>query len=52
MILRPKGKGKICPTFHMNGSNILDVDNTKILGVMIDGKLSWLEHILYFQTNY
>ena len=52
MILRPKGKSKNVPTIHINGPNILDVDNAKILGAMIDDKLRWLEHIMYSQTNY
>ena len=45
MIFRPKGKSERCPSIHINGSNILEVDHAKFLGVMIDNKLNWLEHI-------
>ena len=45
MIFRPKGKSERCPSIHINGSNILEVDHAKFLGVIIDNKLNWLEHI-------
>ena len=45
MIFRPKGKNEICPTININGSNIQEVDNAKFLGIIIDNKLNWLEHI-------
>ena len=45
MIFRPKGKKESCPTIHINGSSIQGVDDAKFLGVIIDNKLSWNEHI-------
>ena len=45
MIFRPKGKKKQWPTIHINGSSILDVDNAKFLGVILDNKLNWFENI-------
>ena len=45
MIFRPKSKKEQCPTIHINGSSILEVDSAKFLGVIIDNKLNWLEHI-------
>ena len=32
-------------TLHLNGSNILKVNQTKFLGVIIDDKLTWQPHI-------
>ena len=45
MVFRPKGTNEICSTINMNGSNIQEVDNAKFLGIIIDNKLNWLEHI-------
>ena len=45
MIFRPKGKKEICPTIHINGSSIQEVDDAKFLGIIIDNKLNWIEHI-------
>ena len=45
IIFRPKGKSERCPSIHINGSNNLVVDHAKFLGVIIDNKLNWLEHI-------
>ena len=45
MIFRPKGKNEICPSININGSIIKEVDNAKFLGIIIDNKLNWLEHI-------
>ena len=45
MIFKLKGKNEICPTININGSNIQEVDNAKFLGIIIDNKLNWLEHI-------
>ena len=51
MIFRPKGKNEICPTININGSNIQEVDNAKFLGMIIDNKLNWLEHIRYISRK-
>ena len=45
VIFIPKSKKEQCPTIHINGSSILEVDSAKFLGVIIDNKLNWLEHI-------
>ena len=45
MIFRPKGKNEICPIININGSSIREIGNTKFLGIIIDSKLNWLEHI-------
>ena len=45
MIFRPKGKKESCPTIHRNGSSIQEVDDAKFLGIIIDNKLNWIEHI-------
>ena len=45
MIFRPKGKKESCPTIHINGSSIQEVDDAKFLGIIIDNKLNWTEHI-------
>ena len=45
MIFRPKSKKEQCPTIHINGSSILEVDIATFLGVIIDNKLNCLEHI-------
>ena len=45
MIFRPKGKKESCPTIHINGSSIQEVDDVKFLGIIIDNKLNWIEHI-------
>ena len=45
MIFRPKGKKASCPTIHINGSSIQEVDDAKFLGIIIDNKLNWIEHI-------
>ena len=45
MIFRPKGKKENCPTIHINGSSIQEVDDAKCLGIIIDNKLNWIEHI-------
>ena len=42
--LDPSGN-EICPTININGSSIQEVDNAKFLGIIIDNKLNWLEHI-------
>ena len=52
MILRPKGNNeKKSPTIHINGSSILEVGNAKFLGVIIDNKLNWLEHIKFISRK-
>ena len=38
-------RGESIPTININGSNIQEVDKAKFLGIIIDNKLNWLEHI-------
>ena len=45
MIFRPKGEKESCPTIHINGSSIQEVDDAKFLGIIIHNKLNWIEHI-------
>ena len=45
MIFRPKGKNENCPTIQINGSSIQEVDNAKFLGITINNRLNWIEHI-------
>ena len=45
MIFRPKGKKENCPTIHLNGSSIQEVDDAKFLGIIIDNKQNWIEQI-------
>ena len=45
MIFIPKGKKESCPTVHINGSSVQEVDDAKCLGIIIDNKLNWIEHI-------
>ena len=45
MIFKPKGKKESCPTIHINGSSIQEVGDAKFLGIIIDNKLNWNEHI-------
>ena len=45
MISRSKGNKESCPTIHKNGSSIQEVDDAKFLGIIIDNKLNWIEHI-------
>ena len=47
MIFRPKNKNDICPDIRINGSQINQVDKAKFLGIIIDNKLNWSEHIKY-----
>ena len=32
---------------HLCGNNLVSVSNTKFLGVIIDSKLNWSDHITY-----
>ena len=45
MIFRPRGKNEVCPTIHICGAEIQEVDSAKFLGIMVDNKLNWMEHI-------
>ena len=51
MIFRPKGRKESCPTIHINGSSIEEVDDAKFLGIIIDNKLNWIEHIKYISRK-
>ena len=44
-IFRPRGKNEVCPTIHICGAEIQEVDDAKFLGIMVDNKLNWMEHI-------
>ena len=48
MVFKPSKK-KVLSNIEIkiNNSNILEVDNTKFLGVIIDSKLTWKDHITY-----
>ena len=45
IIFKPNGKNENCPTIQINGSSIQEVDNAKFLGITIDNRLNWIEHI-------
>ena len=45
MIFRPRGEKEVCPTIHICGAEIQDVNSAKFLGIMVDNKLNWMEHI-------
>ena len=45
MIFRPRGKNEVCPTIHICGAEIQEVDSAKFLGRMVDNELNWMEHI-------
>ena len=45
MIFKPKCKNEVCPTIHICGAEIQEVDSAKVLGIVIDNKLHWMEHI-------
>ena len=51
MVLRHNGKNQECPNIHINGSQIKEVSSTKFLGVFIDNKLSWAEHINHISNK-
>ena len=44
-----------CPYQHSHGTNtkskLTSVNNTKYLGVIIDNKLKWLDHITYIKNK-
>ena len=45
MIFRPRGKNEVCPTIHICGAEIQEVDSANFWGIMIDDELNWMEHI-------
>ena len=45
MLFRPKGCNEICPSIHICGANIIEVDSAKFLGIVIDNRLNWVEHV-------
>ena len=45
MIFRPRGKNEVCPTIHICGAEIQEVESAKFLGIMVDNKLNWMERI-------
>ena len=45
MLFRPKGKNEICPSIHICGASIIEVDSAKFLGMVIDNRLNWVEHV-------
>ena len=36
---------------HISGNNLVKVNNIKFLGVIIDSKLNWSDHITYIKNN-
>ena len=36
---------------HLCGNNLISVSNTKFLGVIIDSKLNWSDHITYIKNK-
>ena len=36
---------------HLCGTNLISVSNTKLLGVIIDSKLNWSDHITYIKNK-
>ena len=42
MIFRPRGRNEICPTIHICGAEIQEVDAI-LRGIMIDDQLNWME---------
>ena len=36
---------------HLCGNNLVSVKNTKFLGVIIDSKLNWSDHIAYIKNK-
>ena len=36
---------------HLCGYNLVSVNNTKFLGVILDSKLNWSDHITYIEDN-
>ena len=45
MISRPRGKNEVCPIIHIWGAEIQKVDSATFMGIMIDIKFNWMEHI-------
>ena len=45
MLFRPKGRNEICPSIHICGANIIEVESAKFLGIVIDNRLNWVEHV-------
>ena len=36
---------------HISGNNIVCGNNTKVLGLIIDSKLNWSDHITYIKNK-
>ena len=47
MVFRPKHKNDVIPDILINDSKINEVYKAKFLGVIIDSKLSWNEHVKF-----
>ena len=45
MLFRPRGKYEVCPTIHICGAEIQEVDSAKLSVIMVDNKLNWMEHM-------
>ena len=45
MLFRPKGKNDIWPSIHICGANIIEVNSAKFLGIVIDNRLNWVQHV-------
>lgn len=51
MLFTPKCTTRPEKNIAINGKNILEVDETKFLGVIIDNKFKWSAHINYISTK-
>ena len=47
MCFSAKNKTTPCISPHINGETIAEVNKSKFLGVIIDNKLSWKDHISF-----
>ena len=45
MIFRLRGKTEVCPTIHICGAEIQEVDSANFFEIMVDNKLNWMELI-------
>ena len=51
MFHRTRIKNKKVDRVHICGKNLANVNNTKFLGVIIDSKLNWSDHIRYIKNK-
>ena len=51
LFYRTRIKNKTNKQVYINGNNISNTNSTKFLGVIIDSKLNWCEHIQYIKNK-